>query len=440
MEPHVPMQCHVVVVGAGFGGLNAAKILARGPVRVTVIDQANHHTFQPLLYQVATAGLGADDIAHSVRGIYHGLPNVWFRLGTVTGVDSAARKVILADGGPIGYDYLVLAPGATTAWFGVPGAREHAFSLKSLSDAIALRNHVLAQFERADADPALVDGGALTFTIVGGGPTGVELAGALVELFRMVLAKDFAQLDVSQARVVLVEAGEFLLPAFHPRSRARALRTLQARGVEVRLGATIESIAPHEARLVGGETIPTATVVWAAGVRAHPLADALAESLGLEQLSAGRVRVQGDLSIPGHPEIFVVGDMAAVGHGAGLCPQLAPVAIQAGRHAARQILGLVQGRPTQRFAYRDKGVMATIGRNAAVAELPFGLRFGGFPAWVAWLVLHLWFLIGFRNRLNVVVNWAWNYLTYDRGARLIVEPPGSQSGSHSGSRGTGPVA
>jgi NADH dehydrogenase len=419
-------SAHVVVVGAGFAGLNAAKVLARGPVRVTVVDQSNHHTFQPLLYQVATAGLGADDIAHSVRGIYHDHPNVRFRLATVTGVDWAAGKVLVEDASPLAYDYLVLAPGATTAWYGVSGAAEHAFPLKSLPDAIALRNHVLAQFERADAEPGLIDDGALTFVIVGGGPTGVELAGAFVELFRMVLAKDFAHLAVDRARVVLVEAGDRLLAAFHARSQDRARRTLEARGVEVLLGTAIASIAPHEVRLSSGDTIATRTVVWAAGIRAHPLAD----TLGLPQAAGGRVVVDSDLGVPGHPEAFVVGDLAAAADSRGsLYPQLAPVAIQGARHAARQILRRIDGQPTTRFVYRNKGVMATIGRNAAVAELPGGLRIGGFPAWVAWLVLHLWFLIGFRNRLNVVVNWAWNYVTYDRGARLIIEPPGEGRGA-----------
>lgn len=418
------MTAHVVIVGAGFGGLTTAKALAKdkAPVRVTVVDRQNFHTFQPLLYQVATAGLGSEDIAHSVRGIFHGHVNVDFELGEVASVDADARRVSLVDGPDLDYDYLVLAAGAVTATFGVPGVETHALPLKTLSDALALRNHVLRQFELVDRDPGLLPEGALTVVIVGGGPTGVEMAGALTELFDMVLARDFPKLDMSKARVVLLEAADRLLAPFAPSSREYALAKLRAMGVDVRLGAVVSEVDAAGVHLATGETIRTQTPVWVAGVAASPLAAATP----FERLPNGRIVVGRDLTVPGRPEVFVIGDLAAV-QPAPL-PQLAPVAIQQGKFAARQIQRRLHGRPPQRFRYRNKGTMATIGRNSAVAELPFKLRFRGFPAWVAWLFLHLLYLVGFRNRANVVVDWGWNYLTYDRGARVIVAPEGGRKG------------
>ena len=406
-----------MVVGAGFGGLAAAHALARMPVEVVVVDAQNHHTFQPLLYQVATAALNAADIAQSVRGMFHDRDNVDFRLGRVCGLDADRRQVELEGQTPLSYDYLVLAAGATTGYFGIPGVEEHALPLKSLSDALTLRNHLLLQFERAAADPSLVDEGALTVVIVGGGPTGVELAGAIAELRDHVLAKDFPDLDVSRSRIVLVEATDRLLGTFHPRSAMGALHTLRSRGVEVLLDTAVESADPGRVCLAGTEEIATRTMVWAAGVRPSPLADVL----GLERGPGGRIVVGADLRVSAHPEVFVIGDLAASHDRSGKpYPQLAPVAIQGGRHAARQIGRLLDGRGTERFRYRDRGTMATIGRNAAVAELPLGLRFRGRVAWLMWLALHLVMLIGFRNRASVLLNWSWNYLTYDRGARLIV--------------------
>ena len=409
----------VVIVGAGFGGLSAARALAGRDVDVVVVDQRNHHTFQPLLYHVATAGLDAESIAHPVRAIFHGRPNVHARLGTVCGADWSRRELLTAEGDTVPFDRLVLAPGAVSSSFNVPGVDEHAFPLKSITDAVAIRTHVLKQFEAADVDPQVQQVGRLTFVIVGGGPTGVEMAGALVELFRMVLAKDFPRVDLGGARVVLVEALDRLLTAMHPSLGEHARRTLEARGVEVLLGRMVEEVDAEAVRLDGGTVIPTRTLVWAAGVRPHPLVAAL----GLPVDSTGRARVGPDLRVEGRPDVFVIGDAAGAHDRRGRpYPQLAPVAMQQGRHVAREITRSLHGRRPRRFRHFDKGTMATIGRNAAVAELPLGLRFRGFVAWLMWLGLHLVYLIGFRNRTSVLLSWAWNYLTYDRGSRLIVEP------------------
>jgi NADH dehydrogenase len=437
-------QPRVVVVGAGFGGLAAAKVLARLPVVATVVDRRNYHTFQPLLYQVATAGLDASSIAYPVRGVVaRGRHRVGFRLGEVDSVDWDARQVLLSDGGALAYDYLILAAGAVTSDFGIPGAAAHAFGLKSVTDATRLRAHLLAQFEAADAGTAsalrnagparagttsavpgagTADGGAgdsaaRTIVVVGGGPTGVELCGGLSELVFDTLQHDL-ELPAGAARIVLVEMGERVLAPFHPKSSVDALRQLERRGVEVRLNAAVASVAADRITLRSGEAIPANTVVWAAGVRPCPLA----ERLGLERDRGGRVVVGEDLSVAGRPEVFVIGDLAAAtppGQDRPY-PQLAPVAMQQGRHAALQIRARLAGRPGTPFHYRDKGTMATIGRNAAVAELPGGIRFRGFPAWVAWLGLHLVFLIGFRNRLTVLLDWSWNYVTHQRGVRLII--------------------
>jgi NADH dehydrogenase len=398
-----------VVVGSGFGGLSVTRRLRRLPVDVVAVDRNNFHTFQPLLYQVATAGLDAENVAASVRGIFSDQAHFDFRYGEVTAVDFQARAVQARDL-RIPYDWLVLAAGATSSDYGVPGVGKHAFFLKTLAEAVRLRNHVLRQFEAAAADPSLVAGGALTVVVVGGGATGVELSGALVELFGHVLAKDFRQLDVRAAKVVLLEATDHLLGAFSPPSRCLALDTLVSRGVELRFGAAVSCVEAGAVHLNDGTTIPTRTVAWVAGVQPVPLVG----HLGLPT-DRGRIAVEPDLRVAGHPEVFAIGDLAAG------WPQLAPVAIQQGRHVARQIGRLQAGRGTRPFRYRDKGTMATIGRNAAVAELPLGVHFGGFFAWVLWLVLHLLTLVGFRNRAAVVVNWGWNYLTYDRGARLILE-------------------
>jgi NADH dehydrogenase len=366
---------------------------------------------------VASAGLDGDDIAHNVRGIFHHQRNVDFMKADVTGIDRENRKLLL-DGSPaLPYDTLVLAAGATTATYGVPGVEDHALPLKSLGESLALRSHILEQFERAATDPTLIDRGALTFVIVGGGPTGVELAGALSELFALVLAQDFPRLAVGRARVVLLEATDNLLGAFSPGARAYAHHHLQAMGVDVRLNSVVERVTVDAVHLKGGESIPTSTAIWVAGVRANPLG----EALGLPLAPNGRVVTNRDLTVTGWPEIFVIGDLAATPtKGGEVLPQLAPVAIQSGKHVAHCIQRRLRGRKTRPFHYVDKGTMATIGRNAAVAELPFNIHIRGRLAWLAWLFLHLLYLVGFRNRLNVLVNWGWNYVTYDRGARLIV--------------------
>jgi NADH dehydrogenase len=417
------MPHRVVIVGAGFGGLEAAKALRDAPVDITLVDRHNFHTFQPLLYQVATAGLNAADVAYAVRGIFQEQPNLAFRQATVAGIDWERRVVELAGDGPgLDFDHLVVAAGSTAGFFGIPGAEEHGFPLYTLAEAVALRNHVLGRFEAADADPAVIDDGALTFVVVGGGPTGVEVAGALVELFDKVLRKDFGRLAVDRARIVLVEMADHLLGPFHPRSRRHARQTLESRGIEVRLGEAVTEVGPTGVQLSSGDVLPCHTLIWAAGVRANPLA----EALGIPTGRAGRVVVGADLRIPGHPDAFAVGDVAAIPDGRkggeAVLPQLAPVAMQSGRHAAAEIVRSLRGEPPQPFRYRDKGIMATIGRRAAVAELPLGIRLRGTPAWLAWLGLHLVFLVGFRNRLSVFLNWAWNYFTYDRGPRLILRP------------------
>lgn len=410
----------VVVVGAGFGGLSVTRALAKAPVDVVLVDANNYHLFQPLLYQVATAGLDADDIAYPARGIFHRQRNVDVVMGRVTGADLAARELHVEGIGALGYDTLVVSAGAVTATYGVPGVEEHAYFLKSLQDALNLRHHVLQEFEMAAVDPERLHDGALSVVVVGGGPTGVELSGGLAELFTKVLVKDFKNLDVRRARVVLVEMADRVLGAFTPRLSARALKTLRGMGVEVLLGAAVEKVEPNAVHLADGRRIPAHTLVWAAGVQAA----GLGRVLGLEVGRSGRIAVGPDLAVPGHPGVYAIGDIAAAvdEHGA-LLPQLAPVAMQAGRYVARRIVAHLEGQalPAQPFRYRDKGIMATIGRNSGIAQLPAHVELWGFPGWLAWLGLHLVLLIGFRNRANVLVNWAWNYLTYDRGARLIVE-------------------
>jgi NADH:ubiquinone reductase (H+-translocating) len=408
----------VVVVGGGFAGLSAVKTLSKvkPPVKVLLLEQHNYHLFQPLLYQLATGLVQPADIAHPIRGIVRRY-RTSVRMATVSGVDFDTKQVLTAEGGRFGYDYLLLAAGATTATFGIPGVEDHSFPLKSMPDALQLRAHLLRQFELADNDPSEIAKGALTVVVVGGGPTGVEMAGAIHELFKHVLVHDFPDLDINQARVVLLEATDHLLAPFHPRSRQHALDTLKKRGVEVRLGQAMERATPDEVVLKDGTVIPTRTLIWGAGVRAHPLADVL----GLEQTRGGRIVVGEDLAVPGRPEVFVVGDLAGAGDGkGGLLPQVAQPAIQEAKHAALNIERTLKGEPRTGFTYKDKGIMATIGRNAAVTELPNGARFKGVLAWYMWLVLHLAYIVGFRSRVAVLVNWIWSYLTYDRHARIIV--------------------
>ncbi len=407
---------HVVIVGAGFAGLEAARELGNKPVRVTLVDRHNYHLFQPLLYQVATAGLDAQDIAHSVRGIFQEAPNVAPRMAHAQAVDWEEHKLLVDVGDPLEFDYLVLAAGATTTTFGIDGVRENTYPLKTLKDAVRLRDHILRQFERVDTHPSLVEHGALTFVVVGAGPTGVELCGALVELFDHVLSLDFRS-DLEDARVVLIEALPQVLQSYSAESQEFARRVLEERGVEVMLDTALKEVGEGYVLLGDGSEIRTGTVVWAAGVRAQTLAD----DLGLEQTKAGRIVVESDLSVPDHPNVFVIGDIAGARDPEGeLYPQLAPVAQQQARHAVRQIALRRRGDPTEPFSYTDKGIMATIGRSAAVAELPPGIRLQGRAAWLTWLGAHLLFLVGYRNRARVLFDWVYNHLTYDRASRLIV--------------------
>ena len=401
------------MIGAGFGGLAVTHALHSEPVDVTVVDANNFHTFQPLLYQVATAGLGGDDIAYAVRGIFRRQRNATFRMATVTAIDVERHVVTVSNGAPLEYDTLVVAAGAVSNSFGVPGVDEHAFALKSVEDAIALRNHVLARFERAASGSDQADAGSLNVVVCGGGPTGVEMAGGMMELFQHVLVKDFPQLEVRHARVVLVEAADRLLGTFTPPSGARARRTLERRGVEVVVGTGVQQVDGRGVTLNDGRRIDADTVVWAAGVRANPVGELLGVPLG----RGARILVKSDLSVPGHPEVFAIGDIATDADEP--LPQVAQPAIQGGHHVARQIIRRAAGQPSEAFCYHDKGSMATIGRHDAVAEFPGGRRLAGPLGWMAWLGLHIVYLMGFRNRASVLLNWTWSYLTYDRAARLL---------------------
>ncbi|MDT0632652.1 NAD(P)/FAD-dependent oxidoreductase [Rubrivirga sp. S365] len=409
----------VVCVGAGFAGLRLAQELDGEPVELTLVDRNNYHLFQPLLYQVATAALEPEEIAHSVRGVLQGQANARFRMARATGVDWERRELQTAQGEPIPFDRLVIAAGAETASFGVPGVEEFAFGLKHLEDAVALRSHTIRRFERATLDPDEIDRGALTFVLVGGGPTGVEMSVALVELFDMVLQQDFPELDLSRARVILAEAGDSVLSVYDRDLRQYALDQIRKRGVEVRLGAAVERVegagGQATAAIIDGERVPAQTVLWAAGVQAA----GLAATLGVEQGRGGRIAVEPDLSVPGHTGVYAVGDVAA---GVEPLPQLAPVAQQQARYVARRLAAEARGEApdAKPFRYTDKGNMATIGRGAAVAEVPGGIKLTGYVAWQAWAWLHLALLIGFRNRANVYVNWVYNYFTYDRSARLVL--------------------
>jgi NADH dehydrogenase len=411
-------RARVVIVGGGFGGLQAAKALADAPVQVTLVDRRNHHLFQPLLYQVATAALSPADIAQPIRSVLRGQPNVEVILGGVDTIDVAAREVILAeDPGRLPYEYLILAAGATHAYFGHDAWAPDAPGLKTLEDALDIRRRILTSFEEAEREPDPARREALmTFVVVGGGPTGVEMAGAIAEIARFSLARDFRHIDTRDAKVILVEAGIQLLAAFPDRLSRHALRDLERLGVEVRFGKPVTAIAPG-AVTVGDEIIPANTIVWAAGVQASPLG----RSLGVELDRAGRVLINPDLSVPGHPEIFVIGDMASLEDARGRpLPGVAQVAMQQGAGAAANILRAIEGKPARSFRYRDLGNMATIGRNSAVADIR-GLRLTGFVAWLAWAVVHILNLLGFRNRVLVALQWLWDDLTFQRGARLITE-------------------
>ncbi|HJX89901.1 MAG TPA: NAD(P)/FAD-dependent oxidoreductase [Pyrinomonadaceae bacterium] len=408
---------HVVIVGAGFGGLGVAEALAHVPVDVTLIDKHNYHTFHPLLYQVATSLLNAEDVGIPVRSFFRHQENVTFRMGTVTRIDVPAHKIQLEDGNEITYDYLVLAGGATVNYFNTPGAAEHAIPLYTLRNAVTLRNRILERFEAAQGDPTLIEDGVVNFVIVGAGPTGVETAGALADLFYNLLQPDYHGFCVDKARVILVEMSEGVLPPFQDSLRVYAGEELAGRRVEVRLGDAVSEVGPTSVRLKSGEEIKAHTLIWTAGVRANPLADLL----GLPQGRGGRVKLNSDLSVPDHPEIFVVGDMGEVASDGEVLPQLASVAQQSGDHVGRQISRRLFEEPTQPFKYWDKGFMATIGRGAAVVEFPNKRTLHGPLAYMAWLGVHLVLLNGTRNRIETLWNWAWFGLTHDRAARIIID-------------------
>lgn len=411
---------HIVIIGGGFGGLAAARVLGGAPVRITLVDRRNHHLFQPLLYQVATAALNPGDIASPIRRILRRQANVEVILGEAESIDPSAHKVILRDG-EIAYDYLIIASGATHSYFGHEAWERDAPGLKTVEDALEIRRRVLVAYEAAEREPDVeIMREWMTFAIVGAGPTGTELAGALAEISRHVLARDFRRIDSKRARIILIEGTPRVLPSMTTESSNSARRQLERLGVEVMTSTQVTGIDDRSVTHAGGR-IPTRTVIWAAGVAASPLG----KSLGAPLDRAGRVIVNPDLSVPGAPDVFVIGDLASILKPDGKpVPGLAPAAMHEGRHAARNVMHAVAGEPFEPFHYIDKGTLATIGRGAAVAEIG-RLRLGGFIAWIAWLFIHIFYLIGFRNRFIVLSEWAWVYLRNESGARLItgdIEP------------------
>jgi NADH dehydrogenase len=415
---------HVVIIGGGFGGLSAAKALRRQPVRVTLLDRRNYHVFQPLLYQVAAATLSPGDIASAIRWILRRVPNVRVLLGAAASIDVSSRRVVLADGDSLAYDYLIVATGASHTYFGHDEWAAAAPGLKTLEDALEMRRRILLAFEMAEreTDPARRRE-LLTFVLVGGGPTGVELAGTLAEMARLTLRDEFRSFDPREARIVLVEAGPTILPTFPEKLRDRARKSLRRLGVEVREGTAVTGVDEHGVMLAQ-ERLVAGTVLWAAGVAASPLV----ATLGVPLDRAGRVIVEPDLSIPGHPEVFVVGDAALTKDAGGKpLPGVAQTAMQGAAHAARMVIRRLSGKASVPFVYRDLGNMAIVGRGSAIADLGW-IRFGGPLAWLAWLFLHIFMLIGFRNRLAVLLEWGIAYFTLQRSVRLITyqDDPGTR--------------
>jgi NADH dehydrogenase len=417
----------VVIVGGGFGGLYAARALGQARLPVTVLDRRNFHLFQPLLYQVAAGELSPANIAAPLRAVLRRHKNTRVLLAEVAGFDVAGRRVLLADGGAVAYDSLLVAAGASHHYFGHPEWEQYAPGLKTVEDATTIRRCILLSFERAErAADAEHRRALLTFVVVGGGPTGVELAGAIAEVARFTLRGNFRAFDPASARILLLEAADRILGAYPPKLSARAVRSLERLGVTVRTGAAVTDVGPGRVAVCAGgkdELIAAHTVLWAAGVDASPLARALAEATGAALDRSGRVVVRPDMTLPGHPEIFVIGDMANYPHQAGKpLPGVAPVAMQQGRYVADLIRRRLRGAAPVPFHYRDRGTMATIGRAAAVADLGW-LKLSGYPAWLAWLFVHILYLIEFDNRVLVLFQWAWNYLTAGRSARLITGDP-----------------
>jgi NADH dehydrogenase len=407
---------HVVIIGAGFGGLNVARQLRNAPVQITLIDKQNYHLFQPLLYQVAIAGLLPSQIAYPLRTIFRDQKNLTFQLGEVTGINFEARYVSM-NGSVIAYDYLVIAVGAETNFFGMDSIEQDGFEVKDIQKAVRTRNHLLRMFEQASRE---ADGekrrAMLTFVVVGGGPTGVETAGALAELINHVMVKDFSHLNLDEARVILLEANDHLITPYPHELRHATFHLLRREQVEILLNTKLVNFNGQTVTLGDGRQIATYTLIWTAGIKAAPIL----ESLEVERAGAGRVRVNSTLQLPQHPEVFVVGDAAYLLNGEGQpLPMLSTVAIQQGKVTAQNIWRIISGKQPELFCYKDLGLLATIGRNAAVARI-WGMSFSGFIAWVIWVFLHIYRLIGFRNRILVFVNWAWDYIFYENQIRLIM--------------------
>lgn len=408
---------HIVIIGAGFAGLEAARGLAKARVRITLIDKNNHHLFQPLLYQVAIAGLLPSQIAQPVRTIFRKQKNLTFQMGEVSAINFDEKYVKL-NGSIIAYDYLVVAVGGRTNFFGFDGIEKSGFQLKDLDTAVKTRNQLLSMFEQASHEADVEKRKAmLTFAIIGGGPTGVETAGALAELINHVMKKDYPRLNMNEARVVLLEASSSLLGSYPKELQKSSFELLRKKKVDIRLNTRMESYNGQHIKLSGGGTLATHTLIWTAGIKTAEIVD----TLNVEKASAGRIRIEPSLQLPGHPETFVIGDAAFLNdeHGAPL-PMISTVAIQQGVTAAKNILRLINKEQPAEFHYKDPGLLATVGRNAAVAKI-FGISFSGFIAWVIWVFLHIYRIIGFRNRLIVMFNWAWDYFFYDNQVRLITK-------------------
>ncbi|MBK9602939.1 MAG: NAD(P)/FAD-dependent oxidoreductase [Anaerolineales bacterium] len=408
---------HIVIIGAGFAGLETARGLAKARARITLIDKNNHHLFQPLLYQVAIAGLLPSQIAQPVRTIFRKQKNLAFQMGEVTEVD-LNEKYIRLNGSVIAFDYLVISAGARTNFFGFDTLEEYGLQLKDLDTAVKTRNHLLSMFEQASHEgDAEKRKAKLTFVIVGGGPTGVETAGALSELITHVMRKDFPRLDLKDAQVILLEAGPSLIAAYPDELREATFKLLRNKNVDIRLNTKMQDFNGQRVTLGDGSIIETQTLIWTAGAKAAEIID----SLGMEQASMGRVRVTPSLQLPLFPDAFVIGDAAFLVNGNGQpLPMLSTVAIQQGKAAAKNIRRLIEGKEPLPFHYKDPGLLATIGRNAAVARI-FGISFSGFIAWVIWVFLHIYRIVGFRNRILVMFNWAWDYFFYDNQVRLITK-------------------
>ncbi len=404
---------HVVVLGGGFAGLNATRELARHAVNVTLIDQHNFHTFSPLLDQVATAGLEPADVAYPLRTVFRRWPTVRVVHHAVTTLDAAAKTVTLENNEIVNYDHAVITSGCAATFYDIPGAREYAAPLYTLDDARQLRNRLLRAIETLDRD-----GASLSVAVIGGGPTGVETAGAIAELVDVSLRRDGIRAQREQISITVVDQAERLLLAFPDRIDSYARRVLASRGIDTILQKAVREVHADHLEFTDGSTMPSSVVVWAGGLTARTSL----ELVGVPRLANGRIDVDRDLAVRSIPGLWAAGDVAAIpdGRSAGFCPQLAPVAIQSGRHVGRQIVASLTGAPTTPFRYRDKGIMATIGRRAAVTKLPNGSTVTGTVGWIAWLVLHLFYLIGFRNRLRVVLNWTWRYFEWPSGPRLIV--------------------